>query len=68
MEKNPLEDIKNTNSIIYTMVNGRLYDSETMNEIGNEPKERLPFYWENNRYNPSFGWHEESTGHGCMAH
>ncbi|NJW55921.1 amidohydrolase family protein, partial [Salinimicrobium oceani] len=26
LEENPLEDIQNTNTIIYTMVNGRLYD------------------------------------------
>ncbi|MHA6279586.1 amidohydrolase family protein [Salinimicrobium sp. CAU 1759] len=68
LEENPLEDIQNTDSVIYTMVNGRLYDANTMNEIGNEPKERLDFYWENNRYNPSFGWHEEGHAHGCMAH
>jgi imidazolonepropionase-like amidohydrolase len=68
LEENPLEDIQNTDSVIYTMVNGRLYDASTMNEIGNEPKERKEFYWENNRYNPSFGWHEEGHVHGCMAH
>ncbi|GAB2766035.1 amidohydrolase family protein [Salinimicrobium soli] len=68
LEENPLEDIQNTNTIIYTMVNGRLYDASTMNEIGNHPEERRDFYWENNKYDPSFGWHEESTGHGCMAH
>ena len=40
LDKNPLENIQNTNSVKYTMVNGRLYDIDTMNEIGNEPKER----------------------------
>jgi len=60
MDKNPLEEIRNTDTIIYTMVNGRLYDTETMNEIGNEPKERGKFYWENNKYNEAFPWHEET--------
>ena len=60
MDKNPLEDIKNSESIIYTMINGRLYDTETMNEIGNEPKDRTKFYWENSKYNKAFPWHEES--------
>jgi imidazolonepropionase-like amidohydrolase len=60
MDKNPLEDIRNSESIIYTMVNGRLFDTETMNEIGNHPKERTKFYWENNKYNEAFPWHEES--------
>ncbi|MCG8577720.1 MAG: amidohydrolase family protein [Flavobacteriales bacterium] len=60
MDKNPLDDIQNTQSIRYTMINGRLYDTETMNEIGNHPKERGKFYWENNSYNVSFPWHEDS--------
>tara|TARA_R110002072_G_scaffold17551_1_gene66490 strand:+ start:1738 stop:1986 length:249 start_codon:yes stop_codon:yes gene_type:complete len=71
MSKNLLEDIRNSESIIYTMVNGRLYDTETMNEIGNEPKTRSKFYWENNNYNASFPWHEttESYGHcSCGNH
>ncbi len=60
MDKNPLEDIKNSESIIYTMINGRLYDTDTMNEIGNEPKERTEFYWENSKYNEAFPWHEDN--------
>ncbi|WP_366140813.1 hypothetical protein [uncultured Algibacter sp.] len=57
--------------MIYTMVNGRLYDTETMNEIGNETKTRTKFYWENNRYNTSFPWHENTLNYGhcsCGAH
>ncbi len=53
LDKNPLEDIHNSNTIIYTMVNGRLYDSDSMNEIGNHPKQRGEFYLENNKYNAS---------------
>ena len=70
LEENPLEDIRNSESIIYTMVNGRLYDAETMNEIGNEPKERGNFYWENNKYNAAFPWHESTesfTAPGCTC-
>ncbi|WP_150452711.1 amidohydrolase family protein, partial [Arenibacter lacus] len=40
LDENPLEDIKNSNSVIYTMINGRLYDTATMNEVGNEGKNR----------------------------
>ena len=71
MDKNPLEDIRNSESIIYTMINGRLYDTETMNEIGNEPKERSKFYWENTNYNQAFPWHEETqsfTRDACGCH
>ncbi|KOY50986.1 WD40-like repeat/amidohydrolase domain protein [Polaribacter dokdonensis DSW-5] len=51
MDKNPLEDIKNSNSVIYTMINGRLYDVNTMNEIGNYNKKRSKFYFEMEGYN-----------------
>ena len=73
MDKNPLDDIKHTESIKYTMINGRLYDTETMDEIGNEPKERGKFYWENNKYNDAFPWHEitdsfmQEGGCGCSV-
>jgi hypothetical protein len=46
LDRNPLENIRNTNSVRYTMVNGRLYDSYTMNEIGNYDRPRGMFYWE----------------------
>lgn len=46
LDKNPLENIQNTNSVVYTMVNGRLYDAATMNEVGNQTNERTSFYWE----------------------
>ena len=71
LEENPLEDIRNSESIIYTMANGRLYDSETMNEIGNDPQERTEFYWENNKYNAAFPWHQNTqsfTAPGCTCH
>ncbi|WP_225034575.1 amidohydrolase family protein [Winogradskyella sp. SM1960] len=71
MDKNPLENIRNSESIIYTMINGRLYDTATMNEIGNHPKERTEFYWENNKYNQAFPWHEASqsfTREACGCH
>lgn len=61
MDKNPLEDIRNTESIRYTMVNGRLYDSETLNEIGNTNKTRTKFYWELSKNVDSFPWHEMTT-------
>ena len=70
LNENPLEDIRNSESVEYTMVNGRLYNSETMNEIGNEPQERGKFYWENSRTNQAFPW-QASQGFGlpgCGAH
>jgi len=46
MAKNPLDNIRNSESITNVMLNGRLYDATTMNETGNHPHTRLPFYWE----------------------
>jgi imidazolonepropionase-like amidohydrolase len=46
LDKNPLENIRNTESITMVMLNGRLYDATTLNEIGNHPKERAKLYWE----------------------
>jgi imidazolonepropionase-like amidohydrolase len=66
LDKNPLEDIQNSNSVSYTMVNGRLYDTETMDEIGNYDQPRSDFYWEMNDYAPGFDWHGETrTGCSC---
>jgi len=49
LDQNPLEDIRNSDQIKYVMVNGRLYDANSMNEIGNREKIRLPFWWQQNR-------------------
>ena len=46
LDANPLENIRNTESVRYTMVNGRIFDSATMNEIGNHPRERKKFWFE----------------------
>ncbi len=46
LNENPLVDIHNSDKIKYVMVNGRLYDAESMNEIGNREKPRLPFWWQ----------------------
>ena len=33
LDRNPLESIKNTNSIRYVMKNGALYEGDTLNQI-----------------------------------
>ncbi|MGI2261319.1 amidohydrolase family protein [Shewanella sp. GXUN23E] len=47
IDGNPLEDIRVTDRVIYTMVNGKLYDAETMNELNGEQRKREPFFFEN---------------------
>lgn len=60
LDKNPLDDIQNSETVRYTMVNGRLYDADSLNEIGNHDIKRSKFYWENNKFNVSFPWHEHT--------
>ena len=67
MNENPLENIRNTESIIYVMKNGRLYDAETMNEIGNHPKERTAFYWEKPKTSDAFVWRGTGIGFDEVA-
>ncbi len=46
LERNPLENLRNTEHIRYTIVNGRMYDARTMNELGNRPRTREKFFFE----------------------
>jgi imidazolonepropionase-like amidohydrolase len=46
LDRNPLENIRNSESIDMVMLNGRLYDAKTLNEIGNHPRDRAKLYWE----------------------
>ena len=61
LEKNPLDDIQNTETIQYTMANGRVFDSQTMNQIGNYKQNRTKFYWELPSYNANFPYHEQQN-------
>jgi hypothetical protein len=45
IDGDPLENILETENVVYTMINGRLYNAETMNEVGSN-KKRTRFYWE----------------------
>ncbi len=60
LEKNPLDDILNTEFVEYTMMNGRLYDAATLNEIGNHPSERTEFYWEREGSGNAYPFHAKS--------
>lgn len=47
LDKDPLVNIRNTNSIRYVMKNGVLYEGDTMNEIWPKPKELDAQWWWN---------------------
>lgn len=67
LDRNPLESIKNTEYVRYTMVNGRIFDADSMNEVGNYDSKRKKFYWELDDYGEQFKWHEESESHGHVG-
>jgi Tol biopolymer transport system component/imidazolonepropionase-like amidohydrolase len=46
IEGNPLKDIRVSDRVRYTMVGGRLFDADTMNELTGEKRPRGPFFWE----------------------
>jgi imidazolonepropionase-like amidohydrolase len=46
LDRNPLENIRNSESVGMVMLNGRLYDARTLNEIGNHPKQRPPLWFD----------------------
>ena len=45
MDRNPLVDIRNTDSISHVMKNGELYEAETLNQIWPVQKPLAPQYW-----------------------
>ena len=52
LDANPLENLRNTVKIGYTMINGRIFDNH-MNEVGQAP--RQPF------------WHQSAEGQAWSA-
>lgn len=63
MEKNPLEDIRNSESVKYTIINGRMYDCDSMNEIGNYDNQRTEFYFEKEGSGNAYPYFEETNSH-----
>ena len=46
LDANPLENIRNSTSINQVILNGRVYDSMTLDQKGNHPKKHEPFFWQ----------------------
>src|ERR1041385_3892281 len=45
LDANPLDNIKNSNTLKYVMKNGRLYDANTLDELWPRQK-KASFYWQ----------------------
>jgi imidazolonepropionase-like amidohydrolase len=46
LDRNPLENIRHSETISMVMMNGRLYEGKTLNEVGNKPRTRPTLWWE----------------------
>jgi hypothetical protein len=49
LDANPLDDIRNTNTVHYVMKNGRLYDASTMNEVWPRQRSVAQLWWWNDQ-------------------
>jgi cytosine/adenosine deaminase-related metal-dependent hydrolase len=56
LDANPLDDIRHSNTVRYTIVNGRMYDASTLDEVGNHPRKRGQFFWETGRTQNIVEW------------
>jgi imidazolonepropionase-like amidohydrolase len=45
LDADPLKNIMDTDKVKYSMVNGRLYDAESMNQVYPEKKQRAPWFF-----------------------
>lgn len=46
IDGNPLDDIRVTDRVTYTMVNGKLYNAETMDQLNGDKTKHKPFFFE----------------------
>lgn len=48
LDHDPLENVRNSETVRYVMVNGRLYDAATLAQLGNHPASAPEPHWERN--------------------
>ncbi|HXV85910.1 MAG TPA: amidohydrolase family protein [Gemmatimonadales bacterium] len=46
LDRNPLENIRHTNSVRFVMKNGRLYDGNTLDEVHPRQRKAGPYHWQ----------------------
>ena len=49
LSADPLADIRNSDDITHVMVNGRLYNAQTLNEEVTGNRQRQPYFWEDSQ-------------------
>lgn len=65
LDANPLDDLFNSTSISQVVLNGRIYDAATMNELGKNPRERAPLFWEQGGAGASNAHSHSAQQHRC---
>ncbi|MDX3102043.1 amidohydrolase family protein [Nonomuraea angiospora] len=65
LRENPLDDIGNSTTVAMTMVNGRLHDAYSLDELAPRQRPRTRFYWEL-RDTHGIDWCE-AWGGGCCT-
>lgn len=56
VDGNPLADLRRSRDVTHVMVNGRLFDTATMDEIGGMARQRAPFWWQREAVDDAFIW------------
>jgi imidazolonepropionase-like amidohydrolase/Tol biopolymer transport system component len=64
IDGNPLVDLRQSQNVTHVMVNGRLFDARTMDEIGGLERRRAPFWWQRDGLDDAFIWQEGGAGDG----
>jgi len=65
-DADPTKDIRQSQNIEWVIANGRLFEAKTMNESGNHPKARKPFYWEQSPLASGLIMHDPAVCAGCQ--
>jgi len=72
IDGNPLEDLRRSEYVDYTMINGRLFEVATMTQVAPDRTEREPFYFELEGGDTipaaTVGWLEQLQRYGSCAH
>lgn len=63
MEKNPLDDIRNSESIKWTMLDGRLYDARTLAPADGRAGKAPTYFWQSMQS----GMPAQTVGHSCAG-
>lgn len=62
----PTKDIRQSQNIEWVIANGRVFEAKTMNEAGNHPRQRKPFYWEQSPLASGLIMHDPAKCAGCQ--